>query len=227
MGNKDDLTIYNISDNLKERLQGGFRWNLTDELLKRLESGEKNTKDLLAVNEWFKEELETIVSSRNAKKLDPTSVKLAKSILDLIYLRSVFDLDSQQIFIYTAPYVQDRTYKLLKGSEVNNKSNFSLEINYYSINRFLIDVCMSFEYYKCNNSTPNIVEDCINSKIIRFSNLFTNFCKYKGINCDLKPLRNNSDCEVTVYGRIGSEAEGPIDQLNVTLQGTPKYTSAS
>lgn len=52
---------------------------------------------------------------------------------------------------------------------------------------------MSFDYYKCNNGTPSLLDDAINSKIIRFSNLFAHFCKSKGINCDLKRLRNSSD----------------------------------
>eukprot|EP00375_Theileria_parva_P000933 XP_763603.1 hypothetical protein [Theileria parva strain Muguga] len=208
MGNKDDLTIYNITDHLREKLELKFLWNLNSELLKRLESETKSTKDLLFVNDWFKTELETIVSPKNSPNFDYKRIKRAKSILNLIELKSSFDLDDERVLIYTAPYVRDGTYKLLKGSEVNNKSNLSL------------DVVMSFDYYKCNSGTPSLLEEAISSKIIRFSNLFAHFCKSKGINCDLKRLRNSSDSDATVYGRIGTEGEVPINPLNVTLQGS-------
>ncbi|UKK01120.2 hypothetical protein MACK_001933 [Theileria orientalis] len=209
MGYNDDITINNIKEQLRSRLDGSFKWNLLSELLKRLESAGKNTKELVNINTWFKNELEALVDSKEDETVDPRIVVVAQSILDLIDMKSNYSLKTQdEIFIHTAKYVEDGVFKIMKGSEVSNKNEFSF------------DVCETLAYYKCNNATPTIVDDSINSKILRFSNLFTEFCRSKNFNCELRPLRNNSDTDVTVYGRIGSEGETPIDQLNVTLQGS-------
>ncbi|BAM40990.1 hypothetical protein TOT_030000251 [Theileria orientalis strain Shintoku] len=191
MGNTDDITLNNIKDQLRSRLDGTFKWNLLRELQNRLESAGKNTKELLNVNSWFKNELETLVDSKEDETVDPRIVVVAQSILDLIDMKSNYSLKTQdEIFIHTAKYVQDGVFKIMKGAEVSNKNEFSF------------DVCETLAYYKCNNATPTIVDDAINSKILRFSNLFTEFCRSKNFNCELKPLRNNCDVRNRLFERI-------------------------
>ncbi|EKX73396.1 conserved hypothetical protein [Theileria equi strain WA] len=204
----DEITTANIADHLKQRLNGTFRWPLLQELLSRLESAGNNTKEIVAINKWFKEELERLVGSEKEDE-DSRKVSVAQSLLDLVAMKSNFTTNSEEeIFIHTAQYVKDEVFQIKKGCEIENKSTFSF------------DLAVTVPYYKCHNASAALVDEAINDKILRFANLFKEFCNSKGLQCEFKPLRTDSETDVTVYGRIGAEGESGIDILNVTLQGS-------
>ncbi|EDO07783.1 DNA polymerase alpha/epsilon subunit B family protein [Babesia bovis T2Bo] len=205
----DEVSIGNVSEILRSALDSSVKWSLLDELVERLEEIGANSRELMKVNKWLMEQLE-LASSRGA--LSPEEAKRAQVAEQL--LRFVESKDAQrqvtveEIYLRRAPVVDNGSTELKRGVETSNKSSMS------------VDILDPVPEYKCTTTSAAAVDACINDKISRFSNLFKNFCTSNGVPCDFKPLKNYTDHEVTVYGRIGSEGDVPIDALNVTIQGT-------
>ncbi|GFE52874.1 DNA polymerase alpha subunit [Babesia ovis] len=208
----EEVSIGNVAQILLESLDSSVSWPLLNELANRLEEIGANSREMMKVNKWFKEQLEAISTRSTSNMEDAKNAQVAASILSLMEAKDVQrNAVLEEICLRRAPLVEGGHSEMKKGIDTSNKGNMSF------------DVTAEIQPYKCATATAEAVDTCINEKITRFTNLFKGFCESKGVPCDLKPLKNFSDQEVTVYGRIGAEGDVPLDELNVTIQGTTLF----
>ncbi|KAK2196058.1 bifunctional DNA polymerase alpha-delta-epsilon [Babesia duncani] len=202
---QEEISARNAGDYLKAAIGSSNTSPLLRELQERLIAANGNTKDLVKVNQWLKQELELMEKART----DVRHSRIAKYIIDKVDQRlEASNRKEEEFLIHTAKYVQDEKHVIKKGLEVTNKSKLLLDV-----------VPLVSKDYKCSTTDAAVVESTINDKIIRFSNLFRNFCQSKELECDLKSIRNYCDREVTVYGRICAEGETALEERNIMIQG--------
>lgn len=208
----EEISVSNVSEFLQNALDSSIRWPLLNELSERLEGIGGNSKEMMKVNRWFKEQLEAI-RTHGATGVDGLKrSQIVSNLLEVIDAKeSLRQRTLDEIVLRSAPLVEAGRLELKKGAETSNKVLMSFE------------VVSEVPVYKCETASSDVVERCINEKIIRFANLFKGYCQSKDIPCDIKPIKNYSDSETTAYGRIGAEGDVPLDQLNATIQGTTVF----
>ncbi|CDR96467.1 DNA POLYMERASE 2 ALPHA 70 KDA SUBUNIT, putative [Babesia bigemina] len=208
----EEVSVYNIADILRESLDSSIKWPLLDDLASRLEAIGGNSREMMKVNRWLKEQLESL-RAQGASSVDGARrAQVAAGLLELVENKDAMRQKTlEEIVLRRAPLVESGKVELQRGVETANKAHMSFDVE---------DVIPE---YKCATADAAAVDACINGKITRFTNLFKGYCESKGIACDLKPLKNFSDNDVTAYGRIGAEGDVPLNELNVTVQGTTVF----
>ncbi|KAK1444891.1 DNA polymerase 2 alpha 70 kda subunit like protein [Babesia gibsoni] len=208
----EEVNVSNASDLIMDSLDNSIEWPLLRDLAERLEEAGGKSKEIMKVNRWLKEQLSDAQFNPDDSVQGVRRAQFAATLLKLIEDKeSMRKRNLEEIVLHKAPLVAEGLTQIKKGSDTDNKENMSFDV--------LFDVPL----YKCETASAEVVESCINDKIMRFSNLFKEFCNSKGVPCDIKPLKNYSDVEVTSYGRIGAEGDVLLNELNVTIQGTTLF----
>ncbi|GIX62227.1 DNA polymerase alpha subunit, putative [Babesia caballi] len=205
----EEVSVSNVAEVLLESLDSSIKWPLLEDLAARLEEIGANSREMMKVNRWLKEQLESASTRAAGGAESARRAQVATALLQLVESKDAMRQQVlEEIVLRRAPLVESEEAELKRGAETANKAHMTF------------DVVGEIPVYKCATATAAAVDACINGKIVRFTNLFKKYCESKGVACDLKPLKNFSDNETTAYGRIGAEGDAPIDHLNVTIQGT-------
>lgn len=130
----EEISVSNVSEFLvctkcavlttsqQNALDSSIRWPLLNELSERLEGIGGNSKEMMKVNRWFKEQLEAI-RTHGATGVDGLKrSQIVSNLLEVIDAKeSLRQRTLDEIVLRSAPLVEAGRLELKKGAETSNK----------------------------------------------------------------------------------------------------------